>query len=267
MTSMVRSTRPEDYQDLSCPVAVMAKSFAAGFETPLHHHTRDQLIYAQSGVMRVHSERETWIVPPKRAVYIVAGIAHKVAMRGNVEMRTLYIDANCSPNLPKSITALEVSTLLRALILSLLNEPLDYGNVSRGGDMVRLILSEITRARRLSLGIPMPKDIRLRTLCDALLRQPERSETLEEWSLIVGASVRTLSRLFSSQTGMSFTAWRQRVRFHNAMEALVGGEPIAKVAHKNGYSSPSAFTHSFRKTFGVTPSSLGSGPYPSFNKP
>jgi len=255
---MVRSTRPEDYQDLSCPIAVMAKSFSAGFETPLHHHARDQLIYAQSGVMRVHSARETWIVPPKRAVYIVAGSVHKVTMRGNVEMRTLYIDKNCSPDLPKSITALEVNTLLRALILNLLNEPLDYGKDSRGGDMVRLIISEITRAKKLALGISMPEDIRLRALCDALLLQPERRETLDEWSLIVGASVRTLSRLFTSQTGMGFSSWRQRVRFHNAMEALANGEPIGKVARKNGYSSPSAFTHSFRKLFGVTPSSLGS---------
>lgn len=258
MILSLRSTDPDDYQDLVNPVAVMAKSFTSGFKTPVHHHVRDQLIYAQSGVMQVRGAHETWIVPPHRAVYIVAGIPHTVTMRGNVEMRTLYIATDCAPDLPEVITALEISTLLRALILALLNEPLDYSQDSRGNHMVRLILSEIGQARRLPLGIPMPKDPRLASLCDDLLEHPHRNETLEQWSQTVGASPRTLSRLFASQTGMSFTAWRQRVRFHNALEALVAGTPVNIVAHNNGYASPSAFTHSFRKIFGVTPSSLNS---------
>lgn len=254
--SMARSTDPNDYQDLSCSVAAMAKSFPAGFKTPIHHHARDQLIYAQSGVMRVRSTTETWIVPPNRAVYIVAGIPHTVAMRGAVDMRTLYIDPKCAADLPKSITALEVSTLLRALILSLLKEPLDYTHASRASDMVRLILSEIIQARHLTLGIPMPRDKRLKLVCEALLQRPERNETLEGWSQIVGASPRTLSRLFAGETNMSFTAWRQRVRFHNSLDALVEGKPIAMIARNNGYASPSAFTHAFRKIFGVIPSSI-----------
>ena len=256
MISIPRSTDPQDYQNLERPVAVMAKSFADGFATPEHHHARDQLIYAQSGVMRVRDKGATWIVPPDRAVYIQAGASHTVTMRGTVEMRTLYIKAGCAPDLPRFITVLEITNLLRALILGLLNEPVEYGLNSRGSDMVRLILSEIAQAKRLSLQIPMPKDKRLACVCDFLLQRPERTETLEDWSQISGASPRTLSRLFASETGMSFTAWRQRVRFYNALEALVGGEPIGLVARNNGYASPSAFTHAFRKTFGVIPSRL-----------
>ena len=237
-------------------MAVMAKFYARGTEVLEHRHKRDQLIYAKSGVMRVATKHETWIVPPDRAVYILAGTQHTVSMRGDVEMRTLYIDPFCGKNLPKTLGVFEVSMLLEALILNLQAEPIDYEIQGRGGDMVRLILSEITSAKSLSLTIPMPRDRRLYQLCNILLNDPQRSETLDAWSVIVGASSRTLLRLFISETGLSFSAWRQRVRFHNALEALVQGESVNKVARANGYQSPSAFSHSFQKVIGATPSSL-----------
>ena len=102
----------------------------------------------------------------------------------------------------------------------------------------------------------MPRDARLKRLCKALLENPARSETLDEWAHAAGASPRTLSRLFSTEVGLSFTQWRQRVRFHNAMEAIVRGEPVGAVSRANGYASASAFTAAFRKVLGVTPGSL-----------
>jgi len=63
-----RSTDPRDYQRVARPFVAMAKSFVDGFEIEPHHHARDQLIYAVSGLMRVRTAREAWIVPPDRAV-------------------------------------------------------------------------------------------------------------------------------------------------------------------------------------------------------
>ena len=34
---------------------------------------------------------------------------------------------------------------------------------------------------------------------------------------------------FPMKVGLTFAQWRQRVRFHNAMEAIVRGEPIGRV--------------------------------------
>src|SRR5438477_10114396 len=87
-----RSTDPRDYQSVARPFAAMAKSFADGFEIAPHSHRRDQLIYAVSGMMRVRTEREAWIVPPDRAVYVPRRITHSIRMSGDVAMRTLYID-------------------------------------------------------------------------------------------------------------------------------------------------------------------------------
>ena len=66
----------------------------------------------------------------------------------------------------------------------------------------------------------MPRDKRLRTVCAALLHEPGRPETLEEWSDLAGASSRTLARLFASETGMRFVDWRHQARLADALVRL-----------------------------------------------
>ncbi|MEW6640207.1 MAG: helix-turn-helix transcriptional regulator [Pseudomonadota bacterium] len=251
-----RSHDADAYQFVPRPLAAMAKSFADGFEIAPHHHVRDQLVYAVSGVMRLRTAQEAWIVPPDRAVYLPAGTVHAISIRGRVEMRTLYIARDAHDDLPAAPTVIEVSPLLRELVLALIEEPVIYDEKGRAGAVAFLILAEIARARRLALMIPMPQDPRLLRLCQALLADPSRRTTLDGWVETAGASVRTLARLFEAETGLSFAAWRQRVRFHNAMEAIVAGAPIGEVAARNGYRSASAFAAAFRKVMGQAPSSL-----------
>jgi AraC-like DNA-binding protein len=233
----------------------MAKQFPSGFEIAPHSHSRGQLLYAISGVMRVRTDADAWIVPPDRAVFMPAGTRHTVGIRDNLEMRTLYI-ANNAAGLPPGASVLEVSDLLRALILAMLDEPVLYDEHGRGGLIARLILIELAAAPRLKLMVPMPEDARLRRVCDAVLAAPQSHAGIEAWAAHAGVSSRTLARLFESQLGMGFAAWRQRARFHNAVEALAAGRPISDVAHANGYRSASAFTAAFRKVMGVSPSGI-----------
>ena len=103
------------------------------------------------------------------------------------------------------------------------------------------------------LHVPMPADKRLRRVCDALLRDPARRETLDAWSEIAGASSRTLARLFEHETGMRFVAWRHQVRLAEALVKLAQGQDVAAAARAVGYGSASAFTAMFRQTLGKTP--------------
>ena len=251
-----RSTDPEDYQNLPQAVGAMSKAFADGHVIPLHAHRRDQLLYAVRGIMRMRSEREAWIVPRDSAVYIPAGTRHSVSMHGQVDMRTLYIDAEAVAGRPAALCVVAVSGLLRELILALSEEPVAYGPDSRGALIARLIESEIGRSRALALSVPLPGDARLQRLCAQLLADPSDRRTLAAWSEVAGASTRTLARLFESDLGMSFNTWRQRIRFHNALEALSRGQPIAQVARQHGYSSASAFSSAFRKVMGMPPSKV-----------
>jgi AraC-like DNA-binding protein/quercetin dioxygenase-like cupin family protein len=251
-----RSTNAVDYQNVLRPLAAMSKTFEDGFEIPPHGHPRDQLVYAVTGVMRVRTRTDGWIVPPDRAVYLPAHTEHAIRIRGLVTMSTLYIVRRHHDDLPLAPTVLEVSPLLRELVLALIDEPVIYDEQGRGGAVASLILDEIARARQLPLVIPMPRDARLQRVCDALLADPASRLTLEGWVDVAGASVRTLARLFEEELGVSFVAWRQRVRFHNALEAIIAGDPISRVAMRNGYRSASAFSAAFRNVMGQSPSSL-----------
>lgn len=251
-----RSTDPLDYQAVPRPLAVMAKSFPDGFHIARHHHARAQLLWSVSGMLRVRTDAAAWIVPADRAVWLPAGVEHELDICGNVEMRTLYV----APLLSARPLVLEVSDLLRALILALVQEPVLYDESGRAGAIAGLILDEIGRARRLPLVLPMPRDPRLASVCAALLRDPASDLTLDGWAERAGASARTLARLFEREVGLSFAAWRQRVRFHNALEALGAGEPVGLVAARNGYRSASAFTEAFRRVMGVLPSELRPDP-------
>jgi AraC-like DNA-binding protein len=236
----------------------MSKTFKDRSKVAPHHHSRDQLLYSVTGVMRVRTRAEAWIVPPDRAVYLPARVEHSIDIRGLVTMSTLYIAPGEQDGLPVAPTVLEVSLLLRELVLALIDEPVAYDEQGRGGAIAELIFSEITRARRLPLVIPMPRDPRLLQVCNGILADPADRRTLDDWADEAGASVRTLARLFEEELRISFVTWRQRVRFHNALEAIVAREPIGLVAKRNGYRSASAFSAAFRSVMGQHPSSLRS---------
>ncbi|MBX3453957.1 helix-turn-helix transcriptional regulator [Ferrovibrio sp.] len=260
---MTRSTIAEDYQMVPRPVAAMAKGFAAGHRIPPHSHPRGQLLHAVSGTMRVVTPAGAFMVPPLRAVWIPPGLEHEVHMAGPVEMRTLYIAADADPGLPQDCRVLDVSLLLRELILAAIAEPVEYDTQGRAGLVMQLILAELRRLPAQPLGLPMPQDIRLRRLCDSLLNQPGSTLTLEDWASQAGASARTLARLFQRETGMSFRRWRERARLADAMARLAQGEPVARVARLLGYDSASAFSVMFRRQLGVAPQRYIRGHQPS----
>lgn len=249
-----RSTDPDTFQHLPQAIGAMSKSFADGAVVPLHTHERHQLLYAINGTMRLRTENEAWVVPADIAMYIPAGTPHSVSMHGSVDMRTLYIDVKSTSGKPNPLCMVAVSKLLRELILALSEEPVVYEGDIRAELIAQLIELEMERARELSLRVPLPRDPRLQRVCAALLADPSDRRTLERWSEIAGASPRTLARLFERDLGMSFNKWRQRSRFHGALEQLSEGHPISDVAHRHGYNSTSAFTAAFRKEMGFVPS-------------
>lgn len=242
----------DELQTLPHLVTAKARNYRSG-ETPFHSHLRAQLIYAGSGVMRVETKEGCWVVPPVRGVWIPANTAHRVIMLGPVKMRTLYIRPDALPRSPDYCCLLEVSPLLRELILALLDEPLAYERTGRGGRITALILCELRFLKVPALHLPMPGEQRLHRLCQAIIANPESRNTLETLAEQQATSSRTLARQFQHETGMSFRQWRQQARLVEALGHLANHVPVALIAEKLGYRSASAFTAMFRRTLGSEP--------------
>ena len=249
-----RSTDPADYQRVPRAVAAMPKDFPDGFEIAAHSHERAQLIYATVGTMRVATSDGMWMVPPQRAVWMPAGVKHGIVMSSAVTMRTLYLREDAAGFMPDACQVLPVSPLLRELIVRATELPLQYDESGPAGHVVALIVSELRGLQSLPLQLPMPRDARLRSLCEKLLASPGDQRTLAAWARTVNASGRTLARHFQNETGLSFGAWRQQARVLEAMGRLGGGAQVTQVALDLGYDSVSAFSAMFRRAAGASPS-------------
>src|SRR5215831_16653126 len=243
----------DTYDAAPRPVAAMAKSFVDGSHTSVHRHGRGQLLHAVSGIMRIETADAAWLVPPARALWMPPNMAHRVTMRSRVEMRTLYIDPHAAGTLPRAPTLVEVSGLLRELILAALEEPAAYDEAGRGGLVARLILVELGRIKDRPIDVPMPRVAR------ALLDRPALPLDLDQWAERAGASRRTLARLFRHETGLSFAEWRARLRAVEGLARLSAGASVSASANAVGYDSPSAFSAMVRRSLGEAPRRLARG--------
>jgi len=251
-----RSVVAEDYQQVPRPLAAMAKSYPDGFLIARHQHVRAQLLYAVSGVMTIGTDDGAWLVPPDRALWIPAGVAHEIRVAGQLEMRTLYVRSDASSHLPSGCQVLAVTPLLRELVVRATQLPVLYDERGPDGALMSLILSEVQQLPALPLHLPMPRDRRLLKLCKLVTADLAASHSREYYASKVGISCRSLTRLFQLQTGMGFLHWRQKARLLAALQRLGAGESVTRVALELGYRSPSAFTAMFRRVLGGSPRDL-----------
>ncbi|HEY6265536.1 MAG TPA: helix-turn-helix transcriptional regulator [Candidatus Acidoferrum sp.] len=235
-------------------IASVSVDLEHGHVIPKHFHPEDQLIFASKGVMTVHTKQGVWVVPPLRAVWIPAKTPHRVAMSGMVSMRTLYFLPRLGRALPKRCFVVNVSSLLRELILHACKFPKLNRRVPAQRRIIEIILDQLQAVETIPLQLPHPSDSRAMRVTKELFANPRDQRTLEQLCKNCGASKRTVERLFIQETQMTFGRWRQQLRLLHSMQLLASGEKVTAAALDAGYNSASAFISMFRKQLGTTPS-------------
>lgn len=239
----------------SRPVRLFARDLAHDATLPAHTHRWHQFLYTATGVVRVSTKDTTWVVPPSRAIWIPAGITHAVTILEEAHMRSLYVLPAASTLPTDACRVVEVTHLLRELIADL-GSPATEPGARRERLVSDLILEELRIAEMLRVGMALPADKRLAALCQALIDDPASTRTLDGWAPLVGASPRTLARLFAHELGTTFGGWRQHMRLAHAAPLVARGWPLSRVAAELGYSSQSAFSAMFKRRFGKSPSAF-----------
>jgi AraC-like DNA-binding protein len=242
---------------MAITVRCLAATYYGGFHIKPHRHHWGQLIYAGAGVMRVRAGGMLWIVPPARAVWVPAGAEHEIHGLGDFAMRTLYFTGAENAALPGECCAIEVTALLRELVLEAVERcPIDEDDAV-SMRLVEVTIDRLAEARTLPLQLPLPRDPRALRLAEALSADPANPASLAELARAAGASPRTIQRLFLAETGLPFAQWRQRQRLLHGASALGEGKSVTEAGLEAGYAGTSAFIAAFRRHFGVTPSRLG----------
>lgn len=253
---MSRKRQPHSDPEKDVLVRTYAATHPSGIGIPPRSFAWDQLVYAARGVLSVHTSEGTWIVPPHRAVWIPRGVVHEVELSGRVAFRTLFFAAGIAKRMPEHCQAVNVSPLLRELMLHACRPGALRRDVPEQARLTLVILDQLRTLPQIPLQLPAPRDPRARRAAQLLLRSSRRGDSqpsLSETARGVGSSKRTLERLFRSETHMTLGRWRQRLRFAQALRLLASGHPVTRVALEVGYDSPSAFVHAFRRQMGVTP--------------
>lgn len=238
------------------PRAVVGLTIEGDFvgETDPHQHRKAQLIYVISGVITIEAESGIWTVPPQCAVWIPAGVSHLARSTGHITIGSLYIEQGLAAAFPEECGIVFVQPLLRELLVRFISGPQLYPEgETREARLVSVLLDELQAAPIEPLHLPMPQDRRLRRLAEMLINTPSLRFTIEEWGARVGASKRTLSRLFQRETGMSFIRWKQQLHVGLALQQLALGEPVTNIALDLGYESASGFIAMFRRMLGHPP--------------
>jgi AraC-like DNA-binding protein len=238
-------------------VHLVARHYRKGVRLDTHMHREAQLVYAARGTMQVTTPKGRWLVAPDRAVWVPARLEHSIDVLADIDMRTLYFDLKWLAREARSAGldsefVVRVSQLLHQAILALFDGRKDS---DRTDLLVRLAMLELHQAEDSATFIPLPHEPRCRRAADIVLGDPTGSHEIETLARAVGTSARTLSRLFSSETQLSFKSWCQRARIAAAIEKLSVDANISvkQLASDLGYASFPAFSHAFRQVTGKTP--------------
>nr|WP_234934199.1 helix-turn-helix transcriptional regulator [Agrobacterium vitis] len=235
-------------------------TFQRGFKQrgeglPIHAHDEAQLTFAASGMVQVHTEEGRWLVPSQLAVWIPARVPHRVDVLTDAELWMVHWEPSAAqewaPPVPLDQTfALRVTPLMQSLL-----EAAFMADVSREkGELVaKLMLHELTSTAHAPTFLPLPTSTIGLRVADMALTDHQSLMSIDEFASRAATSVRTLSRLFPSETGLTFKAWRQRARIVQSMDLLAKGKPIARVAADFGFSSAASFSHAFRQVTAMTP--------------
>lgn len=216
-----------------------------------HQHKKGQLLFAPQGCMSFALDHAICILPPTKAVWIPPSTPHRATMTNVVAYRSLYFDCT-DIEYPNDITIIEVNALLKALINKIALWSWDKSEHEMK-NTTALFWEEFYAAKRHAFQIPLPIDRRFNKFRKQLMNESFLVPSLTSIANSVGASNKTVTRLFKSETGMSYQDWKQQWRLLKAIELLSRGIQVNDVAHLLDFSSDSAFIAFFKKQTGQTP--------------
>ncbi|MBD0734978.1 AraC family transcriptional regulator [Streptomyces sp. CBMA29] len=217
-----------------------------------HSHPEHILLCSATATatFAVGTPSRDWLVPPGYGLWVPGWTEHSVSALRMGEGSVIAFDPERCPITWARPTGVSIGPLMRELIAHLCRtEAQDPSRPHAEG----LTFDLLTPLPDHAIHVSMPTDPRVRVIAERLLADPADPRELSAWADHVHAGVRTLSRLFLSETGLSFTRWRTQVRIRAAIQLLSNGTPVDATARAVGYRKTSAFINSFRRATGQTP--------------
>ena len=241
----------DDDRDPAIPLISVEADLGPGMRTGQHEHPGHLIAWSDTATVSVRTGTRDWLVPPTHALWIPARLPHTTEVaRAGRGYGVLGEPDGCPLTWPEP-TGVLVTPLVRELIVHL--------DRHRDRRAAELLLSLLEPVPSTTFHVPLPADRRIRAIADALLADPANPRDLTAWAHATSTSVRTITRLFAAETGMTFAQWRTSVRIRAALALLARGESVGATARAVGYRKPGAFAEAFHRVTGQHPGTYRTG--------
>ncbi|MFJ3422994.1 AraC family transcriptional regulator [Streptomyces sp. NPDC086082] len=216
----------------------------------MHAHPEPMLTWSSTVTLMGSVAGRDWLIPPGQGLWAPGDVEQAGSVLHTGEMVTITFAPNRGPLTWAEPTCFTVGSLLSGIITHLHHT--DPGDRTRPAAQT-LMFQLLTPLPPHHLHVTVPTDPRARAIAEQLVAHPDDLRELAAWADHVHASVRTLSRLFRAETGLSFAAWRNQVRIRAAVSMLARGTSVNATARAVGPRKPSALIAAFRRVTGQTP--------------
>lgn len=241
------------FDRLPTSVFMKAKELPARSEVVDHQHNWDQLIYAKSGILEVKSASGNYIIPSLQSVWIPANQPHSIATISGAQLRSVHLDKGLINRFEAQIQVLKVNDLVRELIHKASEFEFSTTMDEQQKRLLQVLVDQISLLPKVPLCLPLSDDPLILPILNRLQNHPDDKKNLQQWSLQLGASSKTISRRFDSKLGMNFSKWREQLKLHKAIQGLNQQYPVTQIALDLGYESLPAFIQMFKRNMGVSP--------------
>ena len=219
----------------------------------IHQHEKGQLVYVKKGVFIGKTERNQWLIQEGMLVWLPPYLPHYAECRDSADIIALYIPFDTAKSWSKELLLVDASFLAIGIIEKIVGSQMASVKLDT---LLLYLKEELIEARSSKNILPLPTDRRLMSITRTLIQQPSNKTSLREWGESVGASERTLSRLFIKETGLTYKGWIKRLKYNKAITGLRENLTNEELSTRLGFSSGDSFSHWFRKEFNISPRNM-----------
>lgn len=237
------------------PAIVKVIDMPKHYVDALHQHPWHQIIFPIRGILQTVAGQSKFLVPHTTAIFVPAGVKHESVSITKSTFIGLYINPKHGRDYDNELRSISVNALTKEIILKLGEEcnKEQYDDHDKIVRLLAVLFDWINDDEPFPFQLLIPEDRRIKLIFDEMSENPALNTSLEEWGEQVGASERTLSRLFIKEFNTSYKLWRQHLRLVHSLELLETEQSIQSIAHAIGYQNDSSYIKAFKERFGSTP--------------
>ncbi|CAG8999061.1 MAG: HTH-type transcriptional regulator NimR [Candidatus Celerinatantimonas neptuna] len=243
-----------NYKDDNFTPVALKRMIDANTQESAHQHAQGQLIWMSQGMLQGQTEHQQWLIQKDMLVWIPPFMMHQAQNRYRSTLGVVYLPTPIAQSWPGELRLVEASRFAIGIIDKLIRN--DELSSEQRTLLIGFLRGELKQAKRSENLIPLPSDPRLTKITDCLIQQPHLRDSLAQWGQKVGASERTLARLFIKETGLNYRNWYHRLRRNETLKGLQDGLSNEQMAEKLGFSSGDSFSHWVQRAFQCSPREL-----------